>query len=64
MRGKRVKAERGVDYKPRAGAVRPGRRHGGPGMNNIPYPKSMRFEQMGDFEVLVTDIETVREAAK
>ena len=64
MRGSRVKVERGTVYQRRANAVRPGRRHGGPGKNNIPYPKSIRLEKMGDFDVVVTDIETVREAAK
>lgn len=63
MRGKRAKAERGA-YSRRADAIRPGRKLRGPGANGLEYPKSIRFEKMGDFDVVVTDIETIREAAQ
>jgi hypothetical protein len=55
MRGKRVKALRTEERN------RPGRRHGGPASGKFEYPKSWRYEKKGDFDVLVADIEDIRE---
>jgi len=76
MRGKRAKALREqawgrLAFLTLAGSplgdvakVKVGRTHGGPAFGKFPYPKSSRYVKKGDFDVLVTDVNTIKEEIK
>ena len=45
------------------GRIKVGRTHGGPAFGRFAYPPSMRWEKIGDFDVLVTDTDEIRKQA-
>lgn len=72
MRGKRAKRLRGLANaifeesgieKQNNGKVKVGRTHGGPAFGRFKYPASVRWEKVGDLDVLVTSTDELRKQA-